>query len=565
MLDDSDPEGPPPGLAVAILVLGLVALCVSPLLIGFPVGLLAVVLAIGYRRTGPHRTMALWGLVLGLLGALASVGAGASYSWLYQRYLKAQGLNGGIDLETENAAPPWTGSVAPPLTLVALDGQKLDLAALKGRPVVLNFWATWCHACVEELPGLIRLAKEDVVVIGVSDEPEGTIEPFAKKHQIPYPLVSARAFPPPFNDLRAIPTTVFIDRKGVIRESYVGFEDYSALKVRALGPVFPGSPRPADPPAAVVSAGPLKPVERWSLKVEGALSLAACPDATEVFVSDQSGFLRTIDGTGRQTTSLSLPGALRIECGKSVSDGSVRFLAFAKDGEEALVLNASGHSLFSYRPRDKVEGGLWEDLDADGSPEMVLGLGRGLQVVSADGRLVWSAPQLSHTGRPTVISPARHESPQVAAVSQGSIVLFDNEGDSTSSLKPLDETYTQVDGARVDEHALLVGMGKTHVVAFDSQGSVQWQAPVREPPQGTPRLLAHGDWDADGNPEWVFLEKPGSLAIFSGKGEAIAHLGVTSPSGAALMKTEKETLLVLLDGSDVKAFALVPLRSSVGQ
>jgi thiol-disulfide isomerase/thioredoxin len=462
------------------------------------------------------------------------------------------------------AALPLTGSAVPPLSFVALDGQKVDLASLKGRPVVLNFWATWCHACVEELPGLIRLAKEDVVVVGVSDEPESTIEPFAKKHQIPYPLVSARGYPAPFNDVRSIPTTVFIDRKGVIRESVVGYQDFSALKRRALGPDFQGSPRPGVAPSAVVAAGPLRPQQRWSLTLAGALSLAACPDATELYVSDESGFLRTVDAQGHLAASVALPGAFRLECGRA-GDHTLHLLGFARGGDEAVVLETSGRSLFSYRPRDAVEGGVWADLDGDGSLEMVLGLGHGLHVVSADGRLVWSAPQLLHAGRPTVIPPARHESPQVAVASMGAVVVLDQEGNAMSTLKPLDETFSALDAARVDEHPLLVGLGRTHLVAFDPTGTVAWQAPVHEPAGGAPRLLAHADWDGDGNPEWAFLEGPGSLAVFSAKGEAITRIPVGNPRAAGLVKSGKETLLVLLDGSDLRAFALVPDRPSVGQ
>jgi cytochrome c biogenesis protein CcmG, thiol:disulfide interchange protein DsbE len=87
--------------------------------------------------------------------------------------------------------PP--GGAAPPLRLRTLDGRPLDLAALRGRPVVVNFWATWCEPCVRELPLLREAAaahrSERLAVVGVlvKDRPAAA-RAFMRRHGGAWPV-----------------------------------------------------------------------------------------------------------------------------------------------------------------------------------------------------------------------------------------------------------------------------------------------------------------------------------------------------------------------------------------
>jgi cytochrome c biogenesis protein CcmG/thiol:disulfide interchange protein DsbE len=87
--------------------------------------------------------------------------------------------------------PP--GRVAPPLRLRTLDGGRLDLAALRGRPVVVNFWATWCEPCVREFPLLARTAAghraDRLAVVGVlvQDQPDAA-RAFIRQHGGGWPV-----------------------------------------------------------------------------------------------------------------------------------------------------------------------------------------------------------------------------------------------------------------------------------------------------------------------------------------------------------------------------------------
>ncbi len=110
-------------------------------------------------------------------------------------------------------------------------GTSYDLGQLRGKTVVLNFWATWCPPCIEEMPELADLHREitarNGTVIGIGVDSAANIREFAEKHRFPYPLVVAgvggaelaRRFG---NRAGALPFTVVIDAKGRIVERKLG-------------------------------------------------------------------------------------------------------------------------------------------------------------------------------------------------------------------------------------------------------------------------------------------------------------------------------------------------------
>jgi peroxiredoxin len=118
---------------------------------------------------------------------------------------------------------PAVGHAAPALIARQFDGQPLDLAALRGQVVVLNFWASWCGPCREEMPQLEALARDfhdrGLVVIGLSaDDRHDRADALKIARQFSYALgMLSEATRNDFGSPRSLPLTYLIDREGVIR------------------------------------------------------------------------------------------------------------------------------------------------------------------------------------------------------------------------------------------------------------------------------------------------------------------------------------------------------------
>jgi thiol-disulfide isomerase/thioredoxin len=224
------------GLAVAALVLGVASIVLSPFLIGSLAALIGLPLAVLHLlKGGAHRTVAWWAASLSALGLVLSSAMGVVYYRWYRHYAD-------VVRTASSAASPvaaeWVGVAAPNVVLTTVNGERIELASLKGRRVVLNFWATWCAACREEMPHLDRLAREtpasELMVVAVSEEQEDILQAFARKHGLQVSMASASGLPAPFGEIQSIPTTVFIDGRGVIQDAVLGGLDYDTLRTRAL-------------------------------------------------------------------------------------------------------------------------------------------------------------------------------------------------------------------------------------------------------------------------------------------------------------------------------------------
>ena len=136
-----------------------------------------------------------------------------------------------------DAIPAFEPGPAPAITGTTLDGKAFDLADYAGTPVVLNFWASWCHPCRQELPAIAAWAKAhpDVQVIGVDYEDDvADARTFAQSLDATWPMVvdadgrigDAYAVP-------GLPATFLIDAQGRIVDRILGEVTEASLDARA--------------------------------------------------------------------------------------------------------------------------------------------------------------------------------------------------------------------------------------------------------------------------------------------------------------------------------------------
>jgi len=152
--------------------------------------------------------------------------------------------------------PPITKSgPAPDFTLQSLDGNSMRLSDLRGRAVLLNFWATWCSPCKIEMPWFIELQKQyggqglQIVGVAMDDSSKEDIAKFAKDMGVNYPvLLGKEEVGDAYGGVPALPETFFIGRDGKIVDKIIGLKGKAEIEdsiKKALNTRAPNSPATA--------------------------------------------------------------------------------------------------------------------------------------------------------------------------------------------------------------------------------------------------------------------------------------------------------------------------------
>lgn len=133
---------------------------------------------------------------------------------------------------------------APDFSLQDVNGHTVSLSQFKGKVIVLDFWATWCPPCRQEIPHLTEFYNQNkdkgVVLIGIALDDDGlkAVKPFVNEHKVTYPVVIGDAkVQQAYGGIQGIPTKFIINKEGKIVQTLVGYQTVDTIQ-KAVQPLL---------------------------------------------------------------------------------------------------------------------------------------------------------------------------------------------------------------------------------------------------------------------------------------------------------------------------------------
>jgi cytochrome c biogenesis protein CcmG/thiol:disulfide interchange protein DsbE len=157
----------------------------------------------------------------------------STYFWMVLFLAVAAAIGGGHSWRTRQPGailPVAARTMMRSMVLTQLDGRVWNVADHRGQVVLINYWATWCEPCREELPGLIQLARDtdprSVAIAGIAldsgPSAQDTVRSFAGQFRVPYTIAMPDTITRSNLAEMGLPTTVLLDKHGRIARTYYG-------------------------------------------------------------------------------------------------------------------------------------------------------------------------------------------------------------------------------------------------------------------------------------------------------------------------------------------------------
>ena len=136
---------------------------------------------------------------------------------------------------------PKVGAPAPDFRLLDMNGQPVALSDMRGKVVLLNFWATWCFPCRVEMPSMEAIYKDyrskglEILAVSVDEQGQAVTRPFQEEKGLTFPILHDRDYQIGLlYGARSLPMTYAIDRQGIIRQRVFGSREWDSPQAREL-------------------------------------------------------------------------------------------------------------------------------------------------------------------------------------------------------------------------------------------------------------------------------------------------------------------------------------------
>jgi peroxiredoxin len=484
---------------------------------------------------------------------------------------RVESLTAGLFSRDEPEQHTLLGKPAPEFEARLLDDKKLKLVDLKGKVVILDFWATWCGPCVKALPIITQVAREHekqgVVLLAVNvGEEADVIREFLKEQKLEIQVVlDPQSKLSEDYGVQGIPQTVLIGKDGKVQAVHVGLSgDLKQRLGKELDALVKGEDLAAK---AAVKAEEAKRLENeatgqatllWS--VPGSWAAVAAVGDGAVAVNPRGAGIH-VDAAGSKQRDFSISGAHVLRVAR-LSNDKPALLAYSVWGHSLEAFSLTGEHLWSYGEGQGIDDVWAFDLDGDKADEVIIGYNgsTGLHVLDGRGKLLWKYTEIGNVWHVCAGDVIGDKKPEVVTTSAAGMVhLFDPMGNKLEDIDSgLYATLVRVAQPVGDAKAAMIVGGSVRqgegsaLVRLDGEGNKSWSLPLEG------RVSITSAHIASSRP-WIAVSQRTSLLVVDMAAEkVIARIDLqgSRPQLAWLERTGQSPLLLVANGKDLNAFVV---------